>query len=139
MVSILQILFQGFGEAEDDQGPGTELIKEVENLRKLHHPNIIQFYGLSRLCDDDGFTSYGMITEYCQGGDLHNAIVSGDLAAFDHALRIARQLVNTMAWLHARGVVHRDIKPQNVLLNSDKTQIKICDLGISMALPRDPT
>lgn len=95
---------------------------EVQILETLNHPNIIKLYG--HKFDNDYLF---LITEYCNGGELTKWIKNNNNP--DETLQVIKQIMEGMNYLHQNNIIHRDIKPQNILL-SDST-VKICDFGFS--------
>ncbi|CAO3699757.1 unnamed protein product [Rhizopus stolonifer] len=89
------------------------------------HQNIIETLDLVL----DGRTRYCTVMEYCPGGDLFSAIVSGHMTDIEKSCCF-KQLIRGISYLHSVGVAHRDIKPENLLLASDGT-LKITDFGVS--------
>ena len=99
-----------------------DLINEIQMLAELDHPNVVRFFGVSH-----AERKVYIVTEYCELGSLNNWLQEKRFpwASF---YPCARQLMDTLHWLHEVGVVHRDIKPHNILMTSNES-IKICDLG----------
>lgn len=99
--------------------------RETAALKKLRHRHIVKFHHAH---EDDHFIY--VATEYCSKGDLTNLLrrTSYGLAEAD-ALRIMRQVLDALDYLHSRGVSHRDVKLQNVLVKSDGS-IRLADLGL---------
>ena len=108
-------------------------IKEIENLSKLDHPNII------KIIDYDKYFRINrtpwFILELAEKGDLYNLIIKNPenqygLACFPEL--VARtyfiQLMEGVEYMHDRGVVHGDLKPENLLLDENYT-LKICDFA----------
>jgi serine/threonine protein kinase len=101
--------------------------REAEVLASLNHTNIAHVYGLEQ---SDGRTALAM--ELVEGETLAERIARGPIPV-DEALVIARQIADALEAAHARGVVHRDLKPGNVKLTPDGT-VKVLDFGIAKAL-----
>jgi len=100
---------------------------EVAAASQLNHPNIATVY---ECLLHEGST--GLVMELLDGGNLRQRI-SGDGMAVDDILRIGVQLAQGLAHAHARGVLHRDVKPDNVLFDGAGTP-KITDFGIAKLL-----
>src|SRR5215213_2133393 len=102
--------------------------REARSAASLSHPNIVQVY-------DRGETEEGaayIAMEYVPGGTLKEKIVAeGPLGAKEAAV-LGAQVAEALGAAHERGMVHRDIKPQNVLL-TDKGDAKVADFGIARA------
>jgi hypothetical protein len=103
---------------------------EAMLLRRFQSPRIVR--GI-----DHGFErgSHFMIMEFVEGQSLGQAL--SELGAFPvrDAIRITRQVAEALAYLHAQGYLHRDVKPDNVLLDS-VGNAKLCDLGFAVPIPR---
>lgn len=103
--------------------------RECEVVVGLTHPNTIQFYDFGELEDGRLF----IVMELVQGPSLADALAAGPmpLARVD---RIVSQIAGSLGEAHARGVVHRDLKPDNILLTTRGDEpdfVKVCDFGIA--------
>ncbi|MCL5265476.1 MAG: protein kinase [Chloroflexi bacterium] len=99
---------------------------EAQNAAALNHPNIVAVYDVG----EDGGAQY-IVLEFAEGRTLRQILSDGPLP-IDLALNYARQLAAGLAAAHERGIIHCDIKPQNVLIANDGTA-KLADFGISRA------
>lgn len=98
-------------------------IQEIDILKNLSHQNIIRLY------DYKFENNYlFLITEYCKDGDL-GSWINRDNKSSHEILDIVRQIVEGLSYLHENQIIHRDIKPQNILIHNNV--IKICDFGFS--------
>ncbi|XP_066936537.1 aurora kinase C-like [Clytia hemisphaerica] len=97
--------------------------REIEALITLCHANIAKMKAFDFLNNNAV-----IVMEYCEGGDLNQRLCQEDIAERVKLAWIV-QLCDAMIYLHEKGMVHRDLKPQNVLLSND--QIKLTDFGIS--------
>nr|XP_012235634.1 PREDICTED: probable serine/threonine-protein kinase MARK-A isoform X1 [Linepithema humile] len=105
------------------------LTREAKVLSMLQHPNIVRLYETIR-CG----SVYYLVTELATGGDLCTHIKEQPAGKLDEntARLYARQLVAALKYMHSRGVVHRDLKMENIVLQDKrKEQIKIVDFGLS--------
>ncbi|MDV5860569.1 serine/threonine-protein kinase [Pseudomonas mendocina] len=105
-------------------------IKEGHTVASLQHPSIITIYRIDQL--DDG--RHFLAMEYLAGGDL--AQFKGQPLEPARALRIVRQIASALALVHDKGLVHRDIKPGNILFRDDGTAV-LTDFGVAKALQLD--
>jgi calcium/calmodulin-dependent protein kinase I len=106
-----------------------ECIKtEVEILKALRHPNIVTL----RETYDTHRKLY-IVMELMSGGELLDCIQKKKLFPEKEASRMFRQIVSALAFLHSNGIVHRDIKPDNLLLSSESEDavVKIADFGFA--------
>ena len=103
--------------------------REAEIARRLMHPNIVEVLDFNQGHDGTPF----LVMELLEGEDLAARIERGPLPLAD-ALRIAAELTSALGAAHAAGVVHRDLKPQNVFLvrgAGGEERVKVLDFGIS--------
>ncbi len=102
-------------------------------LGRLHHPNIIRFFGQGSATDAQGRLFHYLVLEFMPGGDLMRLCRSRRLT-IDEATDYCRQACQALAYAHAGSVIHRDIKPQNILLTEDLRSAKVSDFGIAKVL-----
>jgi eukaryotic-like serine/threonine-protein kinase len=108
--------------------------KEARSAAALNHPNVVQIYDQGRA--EDG--RYYIAMEHMPGGSLEDLILRRGPLGPSEAARLASQVAEALHAAHIRGIVHRDIKPQNVLL--DKAgNAKVADFGIALAASRTST
>ncbi|HEX2571175.1 MAG TPA: serine/threonine-protein kinase [Polyangia bacterium] len=103
-------------------------MREVTVASRLDHPNVVAMYDSGTL--DDGSLYYVM--ELLEGASLAEAMTVGRLAPA-RALGLVRQLLDALGHAHARGVAHRDVKPENVMLvrRAGVETVKLVDFGIA--------
>ncbi len=101
-------------------------VREAKLGASLNHPNIVAVFDTET--DDEGVL---IVMEYVQGESLALALRRGPLEP-GHVAAVARDLGDALDHVHAQGVVHRDVKPANVLLRDDGVA-KLVDLGIATA------
>ena len=102
--------------------------REAQAAASLSHPNIVAIY--DRGCSEDG--SYYIVMEYVPGGTLKDRIVQDGPLAPHRAAELAAQIAGALGAAHESGVIHRDVKPQNVLLTA-AGDVKVTDFGIARA------
>ena len=107
-----------------------EIVNEIEILKNLDHPNIVKIFEF--FIEADG---YYIITEYCDGGELYQAIKLKGFFSENIAANIIYQVFNAMNYCHNTiKVIHRDLKPENIMIESIDNEtgyynIKIIDFG----------
>ncbi|HEU5066062.1 MAG TPA: serine/threonine-protein kinase [Gaiellaceae bacterium] len=106
--------------------------REAEAATRLRHPNCLRAYGLE--ADDRHlYIPY----EYVPGITLRQALRSGQLGD-DGAIESAAQVLDGLAFAHARGIVHRDVKPSNVLVaEQDEISVRLFDFGLAQLADAD--
>lgn len=103
----------------------TRFRTEARSAARLQHPNIVSVYDAGR----DGETAY-LVMEYVEGQDLKHHLDRGTTYTLDQTLRIMRDLLAALAYAHAQNVVHRDVKPANLLIEADG-RVKLTDFGVA--------
>lgn len=116
-----------------DEFSRRKVFQEVYILKKIRHANVIR---LLEVFED---TEHILIVmEYAAGGDLLRYVRAAGPLSESHAREIFRQIVYGLGHIHARSVLHRDIKLDNILMDSDGG-VKICDFGVSKIVSKDDT
>jgi eukaryotic-like serine/threonine-protein kinase len=121
----LKVLREQFA---DDEEFLERFKREAQNAAGLSHPNIVQVYDRGKAED----SSYYIAMEYAPGGTLKERISSSGPLEPGVAASVASQIAEALGVAHEHGVVHRDIKPQNVLLTATG-DAKVADFGIARA------
>ena len=118
-------------QAGSDPGFAERFNREARALARLSHPNIVAVYDFGQ--------THGLhyfIMEYVDGPNLREIERANKLSARE-ALQIIPQICEALQFAHDEGVVHRDVKPENVLLDK-KGRVKIADFGLAKILGREP-
>ena len=116
------------GRYADDEEFVERFKREAQSAAALSHPNIVSIYDRGE--SEDG--TYYIAMEYLPGGTLKDRILKRGALAHRTAAAVALQIAEALRAAHAAGVVHRDIKPHNVLV-TDTGDIKVGDFGIARA------
>ncbi|CAG7924475.1 unnamed protein product [Penicillium olsonii] len=110
-----------------------KIYREISILRELAHPNIVR---LHEMVETD--RHIGIIMEYASGGELFDYILNNRYLKDNSARRLFAQLVSGVGYLHKKGIVHRDLKLENLLLDRNRNII-ITDFGFANTFdPVDP-
>ncbi|KAJ3446604.1 serine/threonine-protein kinase fhke-related [Anaeramoeba flamelloides] len=114
------------------QSQKVKYVNEINVLKDLRHPNIIE---LKEVFDTED--ELFLVMEYVDGGDLFYRISDKERYEEDEARELFKNLLETLKFLHDKGYVHRDLKPDNILLASKEsdTDIKLCDFGFARLVP----
>lgn len=102
--------------------------REALSTTSLAHPNIVNIFDVG----EDGAIHY-LVMEYVPGETLKEYIIEHSPVSPERAVEIMKQLTSALAHAHHNQIVHRDIKPQNILIDAEGN-VKISDFGIAMAL-----
>lgn len=104
----------------------SRFISESKAAGQLGHPHIVTIH-------DVGMSEFGpyMAMEHLDGPTLENVMAQGSPLAIEKILDIGIQLADALDYSHARGVVHRDVKPSNIMFKGSDENIKITDFGIA--------
>lgn len=102
--------------------------REVTVLKGLRHPLVVNFMGVARRNGD-----FYIVTEWVDGGNLRTLTKDkNDTFTWSNKVSIARDIAVAMAFLHGRGIIHRDLKADNLLITKSG-QVKLCDFGFARA------
>jgi serine/threonine protein kinase len=107
--------------------------REARAINRLRHPNIVAVYDFGQLPDQRFFLSM----EYAQGQSVYQLLKRDSHFDVTRALGVIGQLVYAVHHAHSRGVVHRDLKPDNLLLCGDDETLKVLDFGVAKIVAPD--
>lgn len=116
------------GDLANDEKFVKRFQREAKAASSLNHPNIVEMYDVG---EDDG--NYFIVMEYVNGKTLKNLIKKRGALSLSETIDIMLQLTSGIACAHDSYIIHRDIKPQNVMILEDG-RVKITDFGIAVAL-----
>ena len=102
--------------------------REARAVSELSHPHMVRVFGSGQ---DDGIHFIAM--EFVEGEDLKRLLRRERRLSWQRAAEIAAQVCEALEYAHAHGIIHRDIKPQNILLTTDG-RVKVTDFGIARAM-----
>jgi len=110
------------------EGDDTRGVEEARMLASLEHPNLVRVYHATR---QQGV--WFIVSEYLDGGSLQDLLNREGKLALCQALDLVAQAARGLSYVHARGILHRDVKPQNMLL-SRLGEVKLADFGLAQAI-----
>ena len=119
---VLKVLRQ-VPDVSDGLGAFDRFLQEYEMIAGLHHPNIVEIYDLG-VSDDHAHIAM----EFVSGGDLKQRIMNGILE--DDAVSFMKQIASALAELHRVGILHRDLKPGNIMVRADGS-LALIDFGLA--------
>lgn len=119
---VLKVLRQLPGR-DDSIGAFDRFLQEYETIAEMNHPNIVKIYDLG-VADDHAHIAM----EYLDGGDLRHRIDDG--ITEKDAVNFLRQIASALSAVHAKGVLHRDLKPGNIILRKDGS-LALIDFGLA--------
>lgn len=102
---------------------------EINILKMINHPGIIKTYDIYETTK-----TIKIVTELVDDGELFNYILNMPCFTDDEVRPIIKQLLTCAVYLHDHGIIHSDIKPENILYNKSTGQIKLIDFGLSKIL-----
>lgn len=104
------------------------VMREVKIMMKIAHDNIVNTYDIF-----DSMKHLHLVIEYMEGGELFDIIADQGHLSEQRASQVVREIIKGVDYLHEVGVVHCDIKPENILCKSQQwpLQVKLCDFGLA--------
>lgn len=106
--------------------------KEALAAAGLNHPGIVAVYDSGQESTPSGVMPY-IVMEYVEGHTLREILHKGEHLPFERAIEIVEGVLTALAYSHKNGIVHRDIKPGNIMI-TDTGEVKVMDFGIARAL-----
>ena len=122
-----QVAIKTFKIDANDEDAVKRFNREAKAVTSLSHPNIVSIYDV----ENEG-EFYYLILEYVEGMTLKDYMIKNPRIPIETIVHIAKQIASGLSHAHQNGIIHRDIKPQNILMNDNLT-CKITDFGIARA------
>ena len=122
-----QVAIKTFKIDANDEDAVKRFNREAKAVTSLSHPNIVSIYDV----ENEG-EFYYLILEYVEGMTLKDYMIKNPRLPIETIVHIAKQIASGLSHAHQNGIIHRDIKPQNILMNENLT-CKITDFGIARA------
>ncbi len=130
VIKALNLSLQETLDAEMESTLVTNFQNEAVALDRVRHPHIINRLGHGTAIDLANTTFHYLVLEYLPGGDML-ALSRGNPLSIQQATVYLEQVCSGLAHAHKCGVIHRDVKPQNLLLTADRKTVKIADFGVA--------
>ncbi len=130
IIKSLNTSLQGTPDPELEHTLVENFQNEAIALDRVRHPHIIQRLGHGTAADLVGVPFHYLVLEYMPGGDLWSLCRKRPVG-LDDALFYFQQVAEALAYAHRERVIHRDIKPNNLLLSADRRVLKIADFGVA--------
>lgn len=127
-VGFFQMLMLGLGSSDRLL---QQALEEARCLHKLRHPHVLQLLDVYDFASERGGKGIALVTEYCAKGNLQQYLEKYRPSE-EKRFKWCHQLAVAMQYIHSKGVTHRDIKPPNILIDSDD-DLKIGDVGVAKA------
>lgn len=116
-------------DLSEDESFCQRFVQESLIVAKLHHSHIVQVYDVGEFQNN-----FYIAMEYLNGGDLNSRLAKG--VAIKDTIQIVRQAASALDFAHNKGIIHRDIKPDNIMFREDGAAV-ITDFGIAKELDSD--
>jgi serine/threonine protein kinase len=130
VIKALNVFLQNDLDADLERTLVENFQNEAIALDRVRHPNIISRLGHGSARDLNNTVFHYIVLEYLPGGDLSKACRENNLS-LKQALAYIEQVCAGLGHAHKNGIIHRDIKPQNLLLTEDRMTVKIADFGVA--------
>ncbi len=130
VIKALNMQLQGDIDSELEKTLIDNFQNEAVALDRVRHPNVINRLGHGTAIDLNNTLFHYLVLEYLPGGDIFK-LCRKQAIPLKHTLFFLEQVCAGLSYAHERGVIHRDIKPQNLLLTHDKRTVKIADFGVA--------
>ncbi len=130
VIKALNVYMQNDLDADLERTLVENFQNEAVALDRVRHPNVVSRLGHGTAKDLRGAIFHYLVLEYLPGGDLAKRCRNSTLS-IGESLNYIEQVCAGLAFAHRHGIIHRDIKPQNVLLTADLKTAKIADFGVA--------
>ncbi|HEX8367561.1 MAG TPA: serine/threonine-protein kinase [Pyrinomonadaceae bacterium] len=130
VIKALNVFMQNDLDADLERTLVENFQNEAVALDRVRHPNVVSRLGHGTARDLRGTVFHYLVLEYLSGGDLARLCRQKNINILQ-ALKYIEQVCAGLGHAHKNGVIHRDIKPQNLLLTDDRETVKIADFGVA--------
>ena len=136
VIKALNVFLQNDLDADLERTLVENFQNEAIALDRVRHPNVINRLGHGSARDLQNTVFHYLVLEYLSGGDLAKACREQNFTV-PQALNYLEQVCAGLGHAHQNGIIHRDIKPQNLLLTEDRKVVKIADFGVARVAQSD--
>jgi serine/threonine protein kinase len=136
VIKALNVFLQNDLDADLERTLVENFQNEAIALDRVRHPNVISRLGHGSARDLNNTVFHYLVLEYLPGGDLAKACREQNFTV-PQALNYLEQVCAGLGHAHQSGIIHRDIKPQNLLLTEDRKVVKIADFGVARVAQSD--
>ncbi len=130
VIKALNVFLQDDLDADLERTLIENFQNEAVALDRVRHPNIISRFGHGTARDLRGLVFHYLVLEFMSGGELAT-LCKGKPIPFSQAMNFLEQTCAGLGFAHKQNIIHRDIKPQNLLLTEDRRILKIADFGVA--------
>ncbi|HEY3170275.1 MAG TPA: serine/threonine-protein kinase, partial [Thermoanaerobaculia bacterium] len=127
LVAIKTIRASGTGDEEDTREFRERFVREAQTAGILSHPNIVTIHDIGE--DPETQTSF-IAMEYIEGKNIKTLLAEKTRFPFEQVSEIVAEVAEALDYAHRKGIIHRDVKPANIIITTDG-KVKITDFGIA--------
>jgi hypothetical protein len=124
-VAVKTILRSALVDADTLSDFSDRFVREAQAIARLNHPNIVAVYDFG----EEGDVAY-FVMEFVRGRELKSYFDAGEFFDLAESIRVVGELLSALDFAHQQGVVHRDVKPANVMLDAER-RVKLTDFGVA--------
>jgi serine/threonine protein kinase len=136
IVKALNFSLQGDPDPDLERTLIENIELEAQTMKRFSHDHIVRLFACGAALDQDGREFYYLVLEYMSGGSLAQFCRARPLT-FEQALDYTAQICSALSYAHANDVLHRDVKPNNIMLSADRRKVKLLDFGTARLLSSD--
>jgi serine/threonine protein kinase len=136
IVKALNFSLQGEPDPDLERTLIENIELEAQTMKRFKHDHIVRLFACGAALDQDGREFYYLVLEYMPGGSLAQFCRARPLT-FEQALDYTAQICSALSYAHAHDVLHRDVKPNNIMLSADRRKVKLLDFGTARLLSSD--